>query len=380
MESPTIIDSYEALESLAAMLAGLSEIAVDTESNSFHNYHERICLLQISTPDLDYIIDPLAIPDLLPLKEVFARPLPQKIFHAAENDVVLLKRHFGFEILNVFDTLLAAQILGHREVGLAALLSNLFSIQLDKGEQRSDWSRRPLSHTQIIYAACDTRHLIRLRDTLQRELQKEARTSAAEEEFQRLAEKEPVERQPDPAAYLRIKGARKLSPESRGILQKLFAWREDTARSLDRPPFRILSNEALLELTRRRPISWEGVGRIRGVTAKTISRFGNDILDAIRQGREEGEKPPPKSNHGNRNRREEWTDEMEARYRRLKEWRNRRAEGLSVEPFIVASNRILVNLARLAPNSIETLTKIPGMSQWRVTDYGKEMLETLQRS
>jgi ribonuclease D len=380
MEATRLIETHEALRDLAASLAGVPELAIDTESNSFHNYHERICLLQISVPGTDYIIDPIALGDLSPLKGIFADPGPQKIFHAAENDVVLLKKHFGFEFNNVFDTLLAAQILGYREVGLASLLARFFSIRLDKGEQRSDWARRPLSMDQVRYAVADTRHLIPLRDKLHGELVEGKRLKVAKEEFHRLAGKEPVERLPDPGAYLRFKGARKLPAERRGILQKLFEWREETARSSDRPPFRVLSNESLLELARLAPSSWNGVGRIRGVTPRIISRYGDEILAAIRLGIEKGETPPPGPARRPRRQREVWTDEMEERFRRLREWRNERAETLDVEPFIVASNRLLVTLAREAPDSLDALRNVPGIGRWRIEDYGGEILEMLRTS
>jgi ribonuclease D len=380
MEETTLIETQEALRELAASLSEVPELAVDTESNSFHNYHERICLLQISVPGTDYLIDPIALQDLSPLKAIFADPGPEKIFHAAENDVVLLKKHFGFEFSNVFDTLLAAQILGYREVGLASLLSRFFSIHLDKGEQRSDWSRRPLSADQLRYAVDDTRHLIALRDKLHGELVKGMRLKVAKEEFDRLAAKQPVERAPDPGAYLRLKGARKLPAERRGILQKLFEWRQETARSSDRPPFRILSNETLLELSRLAPSSWKNVGRIRGITPRVISRYGEEILAAVRLGLQEGETPPPRPVRSTRRRREIWTDEMEERFVRLREWRNQRADALNVEPFIVASNRLLVTLAREAPGSLDTLRKVPGIGSWRIDDYGSEILEALRAS
>ncbi|MDP3940195.1 MAG: HRDC domain-containing protein [Deltaproteobacteria bacterium] len=375
MKSASLIETKNALEDLAGALAGIPEIAIDTESNSFHNYHDRICLIQISIPDKDFIIDPIAVPDLGPLKTIFLAEETQKIFHAAENDILLLKKHHGFEFLNVFDTLLAAQILGHREVGLASLLARLFDIRLDKGEQRSDWSRRPLSADQMLYAVHDTHHLIRLRDTLLEELRNADRLEAAEEEFQRLAEKCPVERRPDASAYLRIKGSKKLAPRGRGVLQALFHWRERTARSLDRPPFRVLSNETLLELSQLTPASWNGAGRIRGVTPRIIGRYGDEILAAIRDGLEKGEVRAPRPAPTERRERDEWTDEMDGRFRRLREWRNQRAESLDVQPFIVAPNRLLVSLARLAPESIEALQDVPGMAAWRVRDYGSEILD-----
>lgn len=376
-DSVKVIDTEGGLGALAAVLAETTELAVDTESNSFYNYREKVCLLQVSTPDADYIVDTIAVPDLSPLEAIFADTEKQKVFHAAENDILLLKKHHAFRIRNVFDTLLAAQILGYREVGLASLVGKLFSVRLDKGEQRSDWSRRPLSEEQIAYAVRDTRYLIRLRDHLKGELHGVNRIAAAEEEFTRLAAKEPIERLPDPLAYLRLKGARALSPEKRGVLQALFEWREKTAQETDRPPFRVISNEALMELASLASTTWDNLGRIRGVTPRLIARFGDEILTAIRLGLEEGEKRPPKPDR-KRRAREIWTDEMEARFQRLREWRNRRAQEMNVEPFIVASSRILETLAREAPDSLEGIAGVPEIGSWRVRDYGEEILTALR--
>ncbi len=378
MKATPVIETEEALQGLTRALEAAPEIGVDTESNSFYNYHERICLLQFSTPEDDYIVDPLAFQNLDLLAPIFASPTVQKIFHAAENDILLLKKHHGFKIVNVFDTLLAAQILGYREVGLGSLLDRVLSIQIDKGEQRSDWARRPLSPDQIAYAARDTHYLIPLRDKLTGELSARKRVGPAKEEFRRLAAKEPVERRPDPMAYLKVKGVRALAPDRRGVAQTLFEWREKTASELDRPPFRVLTNDALIELARLAPRTWENLGRIRGVTPRVISRFGDELLEGIRRGLQEGEKAPPKSERRKQRPRELWTDDMEARFQRLRDWRNRRAEALQVEPFIVASNRLLEQLAREAPDTIETLRTISDIGDWRIEDYGAEILDALR--
>jgi ribonuclease D len=181
---------------------------------------------------------------------------------------------------------------------------------------------------------------------------------------------------PDPLAYLRLKGARSLPPDKRGVLQALFEWREKTAQETDRPPFRVISNEALMELSALASTTWDNLGRIRGVTPRLIARFGDEILTAIRRGLEEGEKRPPKSDRKRRPR-EIWTDEMEARFQRLREWRNRRAQEMNVEPFIVASSRMLETLARESPASLEALHGIPDLGTWRVHDYGEEILAAL---
>src|SRR3954467_3450148 len=165
---PELIADAAGLTRLAEILAPCPAIAVDTESNSMHAYRERVCLIQFSTPDADYILDPLPLTDLGVLAPLFANSAQQKIFHAAEYDIVCLRRDYGFEFTNLFDTMSAARTLGWPQVGLAAILETRFGVKMDKKFQRADWKRRPLTREQLDYARLDTHYLLALRD-LQRE-------------------------------------------------------------------------------------------------------------------------------------------------------------------------------------------------------------------
>jgi ribonuclease D len=160
-----------------------SRLAIDLEANSMFAYREQVCLIQISIPEQDYIIDPLCGLDLTGLGEIIANPAVEKIFHAAEYDLTLLKAEYGWELQNLFDTMWAARILGYSQYGLANILGNLFGVKLDKKYQKSNWCKRPLAPAQLIYAQLDTHYLLRLRDHLAQELRAGGHEAEAAETF-----------------------------------------------------------------------------------------------------------------------------------------------------------------------------------------------------
>lgn len=186
LPAPTLIDTEAAFTRLVAELAQAPALAVDTESNSLFVYRERVCVIQFSTPKRDYVVDALQVSNLQPLAPLFANPAQQKIFHAAEYDLICLKRDFGFEFANLFDTMAAARTLGHPQTGLAALLEKHFGVTVNKKFQRANWGKRPLTAELLQYASMDTHYLFALRDQLERELAQGGRIEEAREEFTRL--------------------------------------------------------------------------------------------------------------------------------------------------------------------------------------------------
>src|SRR5580765_3532439 len=183
---PVLVADEAGLDRLVRDLAECPIVAVDTESNSLHAYRERVCLIQFSTPTADYIVDPIRLADLSPLAPFFANPDQQKVFHAAEYDIICLRRDYRFEFTNIFDTMSAARTLGWPQVGLAAILETRFGVTLNKKHQRADWKRRPLTPEQLDYARLDTHYLVALRDSLLQALTESGRWPEAEEEFERL--------------------------------------------------------------------------------------------------------------------------------------------------------------------------------------------------
>src|ERR1700712_3897883 len=184
---PVLVADADSLARLVAALARCPFVAVDTESNSLHAYRERVCLIQFSTPDADFIVDPIRLPDLQPLAPLFANPEQQKIFHAAEYDLLCLRRDYGFAFANIFDTMSAARALGWPQVGLAAILGTHFGVTMNKKFQRADWKRRPLTPEQLDYARLDTHYLLALRDQQFEALTASGHWPEAQEEFDRLA-------------------------------------------------------------------------------------------------------------------------------------------------------------------------------------------------
>ncbi len=278
---PVLVDDPGSIEALAADVAGEPAVALDTESNSFHVYRERVCLLQISTRRGDYVVDPMAV-DVRPLGPVLTDGR-ETVLHGADYDVRCLKREFGWSFPRLFDTMAAARRLGRAGLGLSALVAERFGVRLSKEHQRSDWGRRPLTPEQIRYASLDTHFLLPLHAELAAELARRGAEAEARREFDRIAAAEPRPKVFDPEGYRRLKLARKLDPPARAALRELYAARERRASAIDRPPFKVLAEPTMVEIAARRPGTAEELSRIPGVTPQVLRRMGDDILEALRR-------------------------------------------------------------------------------------------------
>jgi len=279
---PRLVAEPAALEDLLRAVRGAPLVALDTESNSFHAYRERVCLLQISTRDQDFILDPLAVgPE--PLGQLLAEGR-EVVLHGADYDVRCLKREWGWALPRIFDTMAAARRLGRPGLGLTDLVAFQFGARLSKEFQRSDWGRRPLSDAQIHYASLDTHYLLPIYDQLRAELQGRGMLDEARKEFEKIAAVEPRPRVFDPEGWRRIKAARTLDPASRAVLRALWVAREQRASEVDRPPFKVLAEPTMVEIARRRPQTPEELARIPGVTTVLQRRLGDLIQGALQAG------------------------------------------------------------------------------------------------
>jgi ribonuclease D len=285
--APILVADAAGIEALARELAREPAIALDTESNSFHVYRERVCLMQISTRTADYVVDPLAT-DPRPLGPVLAAA-PALVLHGADYDVRCLKREYAFALPGLFDTMAAARRLGRAGLGLSALVEEHFGVRLAKDFQRSDWGHRPLTREQVSYAALDTHFLLPLFDLLSGELAERGLWEGAREEFARIAAVEPRPKVFDEEGWRRLKGARELDQPGRAVLRALWIAREERASALDRPPFKVMPESALVEVARRRPRSAEELLRVPGVTQVVARRMGDAALAAVRAGARDGE-------------------------------------------------------------------------------------------
>ena len=278
--TPFLVADSSSLSRLVEEVRAEPVVALDTESNSFHVYRERICLLQVSTRAADYVVDPLAV-DPSPLGEVLCDGR-ETVLHGADYDVRCLRREYGWHLPRLFDTMAAARRLGRQGLGLSALVEAHFGVRLSKTFQRSDWGQRPLTSAQLAYAALDTHYLLALRDMLAGELDARGASEQARREFERIAAVVARERVFDPEGYRRLRGARELEPVGRAVLRAIYVAREERASGLDRPPFKVLGEDAMIAIARRLPRDADELGRIPGVTPSVMRRLGDEILSAVR--------------------------------------------------------------------------------------------------
>ncbi len=358
------------LKQLAGRLAKQKMLGVDTESNSLHAFKERLCLLQFSTDKEDAVVDPLAVEDLKPLANIFADPKIEKIFHAAEYDLIVLNRDYGFPMANIFDTMIAARILGRKKVGLGNLLEEEFGIKLEKKFQRADWGERPLRGELLKYARMDTHHLIELRDKLKAELEARSRWELAMEDFERLpqlirASSEPVEQD-----VWRIKGTRDLNPRQAAILQELAKYRESKAAAADVPLFKIIGDSTLTAIATARPKTPADFKGIEGMTPGQVQRHGKGLLDAVKRGEQAPVLRRPK--------RAPYDEAFVARLDKLRAWRKNAANEMDVESDVVLPRDIMQATARTNPKSLSQLEPLMAQVPWRMRNFAAQIVNTLK--
>ena len=375
IEGAVYLDERAEVDAFLNEIGPATEIAVDTEGASFHKFLDRIYLLQLSTRRHSAIIDPIPTGKLERLATLLEDPTVQVVFHDADYDLRLLRQDYGWQVTNIFDTRVASQLLGIKSFGLAALLEQYFDVKLDKKHQRADWSMRPLTPDMLEYAAQDTRFLLQLRDHLHAQLEKKGRLHWAEEEFALL---ENIQWEPgeDPDAFLRIKGARDLTRRELAILRELAAWRDDAARDLDRATFRVIGNEALLEISRLAPKTMRELTAIKGTPRALMERAGNEVLAAVSRGLAipENDLPKyPKSLRWNKD------PDFDDRVARLKAVRDEAAARLELDPGVLGSRERLEAVARANPKLISDFAAIPELRQWQVEEMGEGFVRALQK-
>lgn len=367
------IDNNTALRNLVKNLENETLLAIDTESNSLHAYRERVCLVQLSTRSDDYIIDPLRISDMQPLGVVLADRKIEKVLHSADYDVMTIKRDFGFQVNNLFDTQLAARILGRSLFGLSDLLEAYIGIQPDKRHQRDDWAERPLPKDSLLYAQMDTHYLPYLRDRLRDELEQAGFWVEAQEAFEELDTIPPANDSPfDPDGYWRIGTPNDLSRREMAILRELYLLRERLAEQRDCPPFKVFGNSVMVALARTAPRDRNQLEKIKELSPKIARRYGSDLLRAVERGlNAKPPSPPPRPPR--------MDPVIMERFNALREWRKERANVRGVESDVIVSKDVLWTLAERAPVHLNDMQGIPGLGPWRLAHYGNELLEVIRR-
>jgi ribonuclease D len=332
---PLIITNNELLDDWCGILEKWDPVAVDTEGDSLHCYFEKLCLIQIGLPEQDVLIDPLEPLDFTRFNTVLAQR--RIILHGCDFDLRMLRRGTKFAPGEVFDTYLAARLVGLKEVGLASLVKEYFEIDLPKSSQKANWARRPLTPAMIAYAINDTLYLIELAERLTEELRAKGRWEWFEESCQKAVLAAGEDREKDPERMWKITGSAGLQGRELAVLRALWHWRDAEARKADRPSFQILRNEELIELAKS-----TGEGEVQlpnGVHSTRRKRLTTLLQEALLL---------PEAEWPQRVRlaRDRPTAEQEHRMEQLKSRRDRVAEDLQLDPGVIAPRQALERIAR----------------------------------
>lgn len=365
---PVWVQTIHQLKLMVRDLATQQRVAVDTESNSLHAFREQVCLLQFSSPCTDYLVDPLALQDLSLLAPIFANPGIEKVFHAAEYDLICLRRDFGFSFSNLFDTMQAARVLGYPAVGLDRLLGDRFDIKMDKRHQKANWAARPLSQDQIHYARLDTHYLCNLRDVLEQELRDKDRLMFALEDFRRACFPDEQRQRIHSASWERFTGRKDLSLRELTSIYHLCQWRDAEAEKLNRPAYKVVMDEVLLSLSKNPPEKTVDLSAA-GLSEKQIKLWGRDVINAIQRGME--------APLVERKQAERKDDAVLRRLEKLKAWRKKEGMELKVESDIILPKPYLGLLSEHPPRSLEDLRELMHDSPSRVERFGLQILKTL---
>jgi len=372
LSEPILITQPKDLEELAKSLAQEPIIAVDTESNSLYVYRERVCLIQFSTPYADYLVDPLALKNLSSLASIFANPHIEKVFHAAEYDLICMKRDFGFSFANLFDTMITMRILGKKEIGLGTILENEFSVTQDKRLQRANWGQRPLPPQLLAYARLDSHYLIPLRHRLLTELKANDLWALALEDFNRLCHgNEHNHNNHENEVCWRINGSSELTPRQATILQEVCLYRDQVARAVDRPLFKVFNNKLLLSIAAANPTSLDDLKKLPGINQSQVRRHGKAILQAVQRGLQAPIASPHRSPRPN--------EQYMARLEALRQWRKKTARQMGVESDIVLPRDLLYAITERNPRREEALAKVMHDVPWRLEHFGKQILEVIRK-
>lgn len=367
----TLVTAREHLDEVCAELAKADRIAIDIESNGFYAYREKVCLIQISSPTEDFIVDPVAFTDLSALGPLLSDARIEKLFHAGEYDLVCLKRDYGFVFENLFDTMIASRVLGFKELGLAAAIERHFGISLSKKLQRADWGKRPLTEAQLRYAQFDTHFLMALADIQKRLLVDKGRMEDAREAFLELAAVEPATRVFDPEGYWKLAARDKLQGPALACLREIYLFREEQAASRDRAHFRVMADELMVRIAKAMPKSAEELRQVRGMTPYLLQKFQGALLRCVQRGREaEPPKAEPRRDKPKRDIRE-WK-----LFEELRQWRKGQAQSEGVEPVVIIASGTLREIARLAFSDGDPLRVLSPLKRQR---YGEALAELLKK-
>lgn len=374
--APLYLDTADAVDRFLTEIQPVRAIAVDTEGASFHRFVDRIYLLQVTTENGEAVIDPLPIGTPSRLGALLEDRDVEVILHDADYDLRLLHQDYGWRVTHLFDTRVAAQLLGIKAFGLAALLQQYFGLKIDKKHQRADWSMRPLTADMLDYAAQDTRHLLPLRAQLREQLEAKGRWHWAEEEFQ-LAEGTQWDPDTTDTGFLRMKGARDLTRRELARLRELVRWRDAIAAEIDRATFRVAGNEVLLELSKLAPSTREKLFSVKGFPRGMSEARAQEALEAVVRGNEVPEADLPRFPKSKR-----WDKDpaFDERVARLKTIRDTVATELDMDPGVVCSRDRMEAVARRNPKNQQELAEVVELRRWQAEVLGPRFIDSLHPS
>lgn len=374
MAQYSLIETKEQLLQICESLQQETELALDLEADSLHHYQEKVCLLQLSNRTATWLIDPLVVMDLEPLGRLLSRPEVLTVFHGGDYDIRSLHRDFGITVARMFDTMIAAQFVGITEFGLAALLRSHFGIELDKRFQKADWSRRPLTPEMADYAAGDTTNLLELADLLRAKVTALGRNEWVAEECALVACNRATDKGDSPL-FLHCKGAGKLQRRNLAILEELLKFRDEQARKLDRPAFKVIAAEALMGIAEKQVQTVRDMNGIVGITPRLLDRYGIELLAAVQRGLELPQEELPSFPRG----KGEPNPGIKARIAALKQWREGYSRQLELTTGLIAPNWLLERIAEQSPVTESALAAIPGIRCWQAGLWGKDLLMHLAK-
>ncbi len=373
-----MVSSESRLVEVIGHISNEPRVAVDSESNGFFRYHERVCLVQLSSGDTAFLVDPFAIEDLRPLGELLGDLSVEKVFHAGDNDIRSFDRDWGFRVNNVFDTSIAASLVGSQQLSLQAVVEEYVGVKLEKRRnlQRSDWTKRPLSPESMTYAASDVLHLPKAREELLARLTELSRLSWAKEEFEHLESVRytPPDRE---LAFFSIKGSRNLDGRGLAVLLALWQFREKEAKRLDRPVFKVMGDSVLVELASNPTAELS--------TIKGLGRFGRPPDDRVlRRAINTGVKSGPVTRPIRTLHRAPLSvadrERARDRLKTLKKWRGQLGQDLGLDPSLLWPAASLERLSQ-HPDSLQTELASTDVRNWQKGEFGsalKKVLTTLK--
>ncbi len=366
-----LVTAREHLTEVVEELRGFVSLGFDTESNGFYAHRERVCLVQISSLETDYILDPIAVRDISSLGSILADPGVEKIFHAAEYDLIGLKRDYNFEVRGIFDTMVAGKFLGWKELGLAKAIEKHFGVALSKKLQRADWARRPLTDEHLRYAQMDTHYLIELSRIQRGLLIERGRWEDAQEAFADLEEVAVPHKEFNPEGYWSLSGSRDLSGQQRAVLREVYLLREAEAARRDQAPFRVMSEDFMVRLAVESPRDRAGFARVKGASPYILERLGEKLLAAVRRGLSAPPalQEPPRPERARRNMRQERA------FEKLRQWRKQAAEQEQLDPGAILSATVLQEMARRSAAGEDPLEILSPVKRRRYAESLRRLLE-----